>query len=206
METPAPRAISLSAGLALAAAGVSIIAVNAVFTPLIDPDFATAAVSPEFLARQSLSAFAALMLLFGAVGLDRARRPGIVGSFAYTLAFVGSALLLATEWTQIWFVRDVGLFSPETLRAMETGPGFSWSDIGALISFAVFSLGWLLFALVLLLTGAVSRLGAGLVVAGLIVTPMLGAFGVWGPAAGSVVLGAGWISLGVRLMRPPESA
>jgi hypothetical protein len=205
--TSAPaRQTSLGAGLALIAAGISIVIVNAVFTPLLSADFAVAAVSNEFLARQSLSAFAALMLLFGAMGLNRARAAGAFGSVTFFLAFVGGALLLATEWAQIWFVRDVGLFSPQTLRDMEAGKGFSWSDIGALIAFGVFSFGWMLFALTLALSSRELRLGAILVILGMIATPMLAALGVWGPAAGSVVLGLGWALLGIRLMRAPVSS
>lgn len=206
MTTAPARHRSLGAGLALIAAGISIVIVNAVFTPLLSADFAVAAVSNEFLARQSFSAFAALMLLFGAIGLHRAHKAGVLGSVAYFVAFVGSALLLATEWAQIWFVRDVGLFSPETLRDMEAGKGFSWSDIGALIAFGVFSLGWMLFALVLALSSAELRVGAILVILGMIATPMLAAFGVWGPAAGSVLLGLGWALLGIRLMRAPVTS
>ena len=52
-----------------------------------------------------------------------------------------------------------------------------------------------------LLAGVFSRLSAGLVLAAFFITPALGAFGVWGAAGGSALIGLGWFWLGVQLMR-----
>jgi hypothetical protein len=194
------------AGLALILSGILIVVVNAWLTPMLPAhDFAAAAASPIFIARQGLSALTALLLLFGVVGLNAMRRPGVFGGLSYLLAVSGCALLLAMEWSQLFIVHTLAVRAPEALAQIDNGEGLAWSDIGALGAFAAFSLGWTLLSVSLLFSRIGAATGAWLVIAGMFLTPALGALGIWAAAAGSVVLGLGWAILGLRLMRGAQT-
>ena len=201
------RRPAVFSGVALILAGLLVVVVNAWLTPMLQGvPFAQAASSDTFLLRQALSGAAAAFLIVGVSGLHRAYDFGAFGGLAAVLALLGSAALFANEWSQVFLVRDIAILAPDALDSIDDGAGLSWWDIGSLSAFAAFSLGWLMLALFLLFTGYGSRLGAGLVLAGLLSTPALAGLGAWAPAIGSVVLGAGWALLGWGLMRPPSGA
>jgi hypothetical protein len=191
-----------SSGVALIAAGLLTVGINAGLTPLLpaDASFAESAASQVFLWRQSASALVALLLLWGCIGLylRQRERAGVFAPLAFAVVFLGNALLLANEWCQAFFVRGLALANPEALDALDASEGFSLYDIGALIAFAAFALGWILFAISLLRTSPFRRLGPLLVIAGLFATPLLAAAlsPVLGAALGNAVLGAGWVVLG----------
>ncbi len=197
-------------GAALAAGGALTALVNLVLTPLLPAHapYARVAASVPFLLRQSLSACAAALLLLGTVGIQlrQAGRAGRFGAAAFALAFLGSALLLATEWAEVFLVRTLALRAPEALQALESRAGPTLYDLGAMASLAVFSLGWIALAATALRSAAVARAAALLVVAGLFAIPLLGAAvpGPWGAVAGNVVLGAGWVWMGLDLARPAD--
>ena len=192
-------------GIAVAAGGTLTLLINAGLTPFLQPDapYPETAASSVFLWRQSLSALAALLLLVGSIGLYlfQADSAGRFGALAFGLAFVGSALLLANEWGQVFFVRELALKNPDVLQAFEDAQGPSLFDIGALIAITAFTLGWLAFSISILLARVYSRLGPILVIAGFFATPILGAAlpGVVGLIVGNAVLGGGWMVLGREL-------
>ena len=197
-------------GLALASAGALTIIVNAVVTPLMPRGGALSltAVSTPFLVRQSLAAAAALCLVLGAAGLylrqsDRLRS---FGAIAFALAFAGSVMLFAVEWTQLFDVRDLARRSPETLDRLDAA-GVGLDDIGAMIALAVFAAGWIALAIATIRGGVLSRRAAWLVIAGLFATPFLSAAlpPVAAGAAGNALLGTGWIWLGYELRAPVHS-
>ena len=188
-------------GASLLMGGALTIAINVGFTPFLrgGQDFVQTVTSPLFLWRQSSSAIAAAFLLFGSIGLylaDPSERGGF-RTFAFAGACLGCALLLATEWTQIFDIRDLALTAPETLRALNARHGPTLSDMGAMASFGVFTLGWIALAASTLRSRLLSRRAAGLVIAGFFLIPMLQAvLGLWGGVAGNAVLGTGFILLG----------
>ncbi len=192
-------------GIALAAGGVLTVVINAALTPLLpsDASYAETAASTVFLWRQSLSALAAALLLGGSVGLylRHTERAGRLGGVAFTLAFVGNALLLAHEWSQIFFVRGLALAAPAVLDKLDAAKGPSLHDVGALAALGAFAVGWIALAISMLFSGAYARRGPLLVIAGLFVGPLLSAAmpGAWAAILGSAVLGAGWIMLGHEL-------
>jgi hypothetical protein len=186
---------------ALAAGGVLTALINLGLTPLLPAHapYARTAASSLFLWRQALSALAAALLLAGSVGvyLRQAARAGRFGAVAFAVAFLGSALLFATEWAEVFLVRTLAVRTPEALTALEAGHGPTLYDLGAMAALGVFELGWIALAGWSLRAGVVSRRGPALVIAGLLVIPLLGAVaGTWGAVAGNVVLGAGWFVLG----------
>ena len=126
-------------GFALAAGGVLTFLINAEFTPALQSHapFAQTAASSLFLWRQSASALAAALLLFGSMGvyLRQADRLGAGGMVAFLMALLGSSLLLATEWTEIFLVRTLALRAPAALHALDTGHGTNFYDIGSIAAF-----------------------------------------------------------------------
>lgn len=194
-------------GVALALGGALTLLINAGLTPLIPTHaaFAKTAASVIFLWRQGASALAAALLLLGSVGLylRQAERAGRFGAVAFAMAFLGSGLLLAMEWAEVFLVRTLALRAPDALQALDAGHGLSGYDLGAMIAFGMFALGWIALAASTLRTGMLSRRAAGLVIAGLFATPLLGAAlpGAWGAVAGNGILGLGWFWLGHDLHR-----
>jgi hypothetical protein len=184
-------------GVALSLGGALTVLINAGLTPLLPGrlPLGDAAALPVFAWRQGSSAVAAAFLLFGSIGLILAqwRRAGLWGTLWFVLAFLGTALLLANEWGEVFVVRALALRSPLSLRAIDTGSGISLYDVGAMIALGAFTLGWLGFAGWTLRAGLLARGAAVLVIAGFLAIPLLAAvLHVWGAVAGNVILGVGW--------------
>jgi hypothetical protein len=190
------------AGAALAAGGALTLAINVGLTPFLPQhaSFAATAASSVFLWRQSASALAVAFLLFGSVGmyLRQADRAGYFGGTAFVLTLLGTALVLATEWTEVFLIRDLALRVPDALRALDAGPRPSRYDLGAMIPIGTFMLGWVALAASTIRTLRTFRPAAGLLVAGLFSIPLLSAAlpGIWGAVLGNVILGSGWFWLG----------
>jgi hypothetical protein len=189
-------------GSALATGGALTALINATLTPMTflpGMPFDEVAASPAFLWRQCLSAVAAASLLFGTVGLYLAQdgRSRRFLAIAFVLAFLGSALLVAWEWVDIFLLHGLARSHPDTLRALEAEKGIGFYDLGGILAASMFALGWLAFAVATYRTTPALRRGAALVIAGFFVVPVLTA--MLGPrcgALGNLVLGAGWVSLG----------
>jgi hypothetical protein len=197
------KAFGRWAGACLAGAGVLTFAINAFLTPFLP--HAEVYASTIFLWRQGASALAAVLLLFGAIGIyfHQADRAGRFGAAAFGVALIGSALLLAEEWNEIFLMRDLGLRVPDALVRLDAGPGLKLYDLGSLIPFITFVLGWIALAASTLRTRALSRRAAGLVIAGFFATPLLSAVlpGFWGGVFGNAILGGGLAWLGVDLQK-----
>lgn len=193
-------------GLALCAAAVLTIGINSVLTPMLPHgSFSELAASQAFLVRQSLASAAALLMLFGIVGLhvSRLNRVGAFGAIAFVVAVAGAAGLFSVEWNQLFTIRDFALHAPQTLNEIEDAEGLTPFDLGALAAASAFFLGWLLLAISLLASKQYSKLSAALVLVGFIVAPALsalGAAGPWAAAGASLVIGAGWFLLGLQMM------
>ena len=192
-------------GVVVIAGGALIALINAVFTPLlpIDAPFAELAASPMFAWRQCFAIVAALLLCIGSVPLYLAQieRTGLAGFMAFALAFTGGAFLLAHEWNQVFFVRDLALRLPASLEALEDAPGMTLFDISALIAVSTFTIGWLSFAVSMFACRLYARSGLVLLVAGFFLIPILGAVlpQQWGQIIGNIILGSGWVLLGRQL-------
>jgi len=189
-------------GLVVMSGGVFMALINAGLTPLlpVDAPFAELAASRVFAWRQSLAIVAALMLCIGSVALflGHTERTGAAGGLAFLAAFAGSAFLLAHEWNQVFFVRDLALRMPLSLATLEDAPGMTLFDISALVAVSVFTLGWIAFAVSMLVPRAYGRQGPVLLIAGFLLVPILGAVlpRMWGQVIGNLVLGSAWFLLG----------
>jgi hypothetical protein len=195
-----------SSGCALAFGGALTFLINTALSPFLPKgvSFSMVVASPAFLWRESASALAALLLLFGSVGLylrqtkDASRFGAAAGAVAVAMALVGSALLMASEWNQIFDTRDLALRAPVTLNTLNSARGFSLSDLGAIIAIGMFTAGWIALAGWTLRLGISPRPAAGLVIAGFFSIPLLHAAlpGLWGVILSNGVLAAGWLWLG----------
>jgi hypothetical protein len=194
-------------GAALMLGGFLTVVINAVLTPAMATDvpFTQTAASTVFLWRQSASAAAAAMLLFGSLGLYLAQdqRPGYFGGISFTLAFLGSALLLAWEWVDVFVLRELALRAPAALQTLEDEQQLTLYDLGALIPISIFATGWIALSVWTLQGRVLSRRAAAMVIAGFFLTPLLTAVlpGMWGGAVGSAVLGFGLMWLGYEVRK-----
>jgi hypothetical protein len=192
-------------GLALICGGVLTTLINACLTPLLPQhvSFAVTAASSLFLWRQSLSAVAAALLLFGSIGLYlfQSQSAGRIGAIAFALAFLGSALVFGTEWNEVFLIRDLARRAPAVLLTLDAAPHPSLYDLGAIIPLAAFTVGWIALAASTMRYSSLSRTGPALLIAGFFAIPILSAAirNPWGAIVGNAVLGAGWIRLGYEL-------
>lgn len=198
------------AGIALVAGGLLTILINAVLTPMLPKhvSFDQTASSAVFLWRQSSSALAVGLILLGSVGLylRQSEKAGLFGAIAFLAAFLGGALILATEWSEIFLVRDLAFRFPATLKALDTGSHPNRYDLGAMMPIGLFTLGWIALAASTFRTAAASRRGAILVIAGFFAIPMLmAALGIPGAVLGNLILGSGWMLLGNDVRQHPAA-
>jgi|CXWL01.1.fsa_nt_gi hypothetical protein len=191
-------------GLCLIGAGALVVIINVALTPLLPRggSFADTVSSAAFVWRQSLSALAAVLLMFGSMGVYLRQMHG-AGRFvapAFAMALVGSALLLAIEWTQVFEVRDLAMRAPDTLNRLDA-EGMALDDVGALIAFAALTVGWIALSAVSRRSGLFPRHAPTLVIAGFFATPFLSAVlpPIVASAIGNTVLGCGWIWMGRSL-------
>lgn len=183
----ASRPFCVATGLSLLLAGLLLIGINAVLSPLL-PQGGFA----------ELAALTALLMLFGVIGLhlDQMRRAGAFGGAAFALAVAGAVALFSVEWNRAFTIRDFAQQAPATLEAVEDAKGLTPFDIGALIAAAAFFLGWFVFALSLFFANVFSRIGAALAAIGFFLA-LIGS---------SIVIGVGWVLLGLGLMRWGEKS
>ena len=194
-----------SGGMCLVLAGVLLVVVAAGLTPFLPAENTRAA--DIFLWRQATSAAVAALLLFGALGiyLRQADHPGIFPGIAFAAASLGSAMLLAQEWNEIFFARDLAIRLPAALEELEAQEFSRW-DIGALLAVSGFTLGWLALAASTLITRRFPRWAGWSVIGGFFAIPLSQPLlpGPVGPILGSLILGAGFAGLGIDLLKSAQ--
>ena len=187
-------------GIAMVLAGLLMLTVGIISAQMPLDQFRT---SPLFVWRMTAAVAVAGLLLFGSVGLyahhPRAAHPVI--ALAFILGFVGSALLFAHEWQELFLTRELAQQFPDAFKRLEDAPGFTPFDWEALIAASGFTLGWIALAVATLLTPAFSKWGGGLVIAGMFAVPASAALMPVGPILASAILGAGYARLGLDLLR-----
>lgn len=197
-------------GRALLLGGAAMILINVIATPLLPRQQGSAFVmsSGIFLLRQSASGVAALLLLFGCLGLHLAQRTvsGRFGTLAFLLTFVGGACLFAVEWANVFVLRAVAQSSPETLNAIDKN---TIMNVGFASAAGLLAVGWLLLSLSLWRSRVLPRWAAVTTFAGILSIPALQApLGLVGGIAGNVIFGLGLMGLGRALATgssPPGS-
>ena len=193
-------------GLALVLGGALTVLINLTLTPLLLRANIPSAVVPTtqlFLLRQSASGLAALLIIFGCmgVGLHLIQRAGAgVGSaLAFLVAFIGSCFVLAVEFCDVFVLRTVAQTNADTFVAIEKSP---FMNIGMVSGVGLFALGWLLLSGNVWRTKLLPRWASVATFLGLILIPGLqAAFGVVGGMLGNAVFGSGLAGLGWALRK-----
>lgn len=189
-------------GCALLLGGAVIILINVIATPLLPRHQGSAIVMSTgiFLLRESALGVAALLLLFGCLGLHLVQRmgSGVFGTAAFLASFVGGSFLFAVEWANVFVLRAVAQSNPDTLSALDKN---SLLNIGFASAAGLFALGWLLLSLSLWRARVLPRWAALTTLAGLLSIPALQAtpLGLGGAIAGNVIFGVGLMGLGRAL-------
>lgn len=201
------RTFARWAGAALVAGGLLTLVINAALSPAMmnGSAFVVSAARPIFLWRQGLSALAAALLLFGSIGLylEQADVAGVFGGVAFTLACLGTALLMAWEWVNVFVLHELAVRAPAGLNTLENAKGVTLYTLGALIPLGMFAVGWILLAVSTFRVWRAQRPGAALLLIGVFLGPLLAAAigPLWSGVIGSTVLAIGWAWLGVGVMR-----
>lgn len=196
------RGFNRRCGLGLLCGGALTVLINAILTPLLLGNHSPPAITPTtnvFLLRQSASAVAALLLIFGSLGLHLVQRitSGAFGAAAFLMAFVGGCCVFAIEFADVFVLRSVAQASADTYAAIDKNP---FMNIGFASAVGLFAVGWALLSISVLRTRKHPRWAALATLAGLFLIPGLqAALGAVGAIAGNIVFGAGLMGLGWSL-------
>lgn len=189
-------------GWSLILGGVLYLITNTVLTLLMPQDVPGAELfaSDAFLRRLSVAAATVFFLTAGAIGIyvRQSHKTGWFGGFAFLLAFTGNIITFAHEWGQVFFLHELARVAPEGLNALEDVEGPNLYDIETFLALGFFMFGWLLLGVSMLMARVFKPAGPALLIAGFFLVPILGASlpGLWGFAAGNVVVALGWILIG----------
>ena len=192
-------------GLALILGGGLLIFINVGITPSYLATFkqgeALARASGIYLLRISLALVDVLLLLFGSTGLYLSQKSvlGRFGSAAFLVTFVGTSLLFAIEWSNLFVLRPVAQTSPETLGLLDKSSLMSAATASGA---GMFMLGWLLLAVSLWRGNLFPEWAVPATIVGILLIPILGVtpLGVFGQIIGNVVFGLGLIGFGYSLL------
>jgi hypothetical protein len=119
--------------------------------------FSEAALTPSYAITTGMSLLAAVLILFGLVGLNLRQSETVVGALGrvgFLVAFLGTALVVGTVWTEFFVAPSLAVEAPEFLDAEEV-TGFI--DVGFIASYSLLSLGWALFGVAALRAGIYPR-------------------------------------------------
>ena len=190
-------------GMLFVIAGILLLVINIVFTPqlLAIESYEEGVTTYVYAWRLGLACFTALSCSLGSIGLfflyhkeNPNKWTGIILLFSL---IVGNSMLLAHEWNQFLFVRELALSFPGTLEDLNELEGFSLYDLSAIFSVSIYFLGWLIGTIILWKGKVIKPIVALLIVGGLIASPLLAAFlpVVYAGIIASILLASGWLFL-----------
>jgi hypothetical protein len=161
--------------------------------------FSEAALTPSYAISTGMSLLAAALILFGLVGLNlrQSETAGVLGRVGFLVAFLGTALVVGTVWTEFFVAPSLAVGAPEFLDAEEI-PGLL--DVGFISTYTLLSLGWALFGVAALRAGIYPRW----VPIVLIIAALIGLVPFSGGAA-PLALGIAVALLGFISLRPGAS-
>jgi predicted outer membrane lipoprotein len=158
-----PRLSRLS-GLVCVIAATLLVASDLFGVTLDSSNLATTVASPAFTAFTLLKLAGTILLMVGLVGLYLRQAPtsGRLGLIGFLTAFTGTALVTGDWWFEAFGLPWLLDVAPDLATA--TGSGILL--VGASVSFALFSLGWILFGVATLRAGIFPRWSAALLIVG----------------------------------------
>jgi hypothetical protein len=192
-------------GWALLVGGALHIAINAVISPV----YIAVAMEGEMALRLSsisvvrfaVALVEALLLIFGCIRLRIvSRNVGVLASAGFYSAFVGTCLVFASEWSNLFVLRVVAEACPSSLEILDKSVLL---NAGFASAAGLFLIGWFIFTLSLWRSQSVGKWSPKIATAGLILMPILGAstLGMYGQIVANIIFGGGLIGLGVSLLR-----
>ncbi len=118
--------------------------------------FSETALTPSYAITTGMSLLAAVLILFGLVGLNlrQSETAGVLGWVGFLVAFLGTALVVGTIWTEFFVAPSLAVEAPEFLDGEEI-PGLL--NVGFIASYSLLSLGWALFGVAALRAGIYPR-------------------------------------------------
>ncbi len=121
--------------------------------------FSEAALRPSYAIMTGMFLLAAVLLLFGLVGLNlrQSEQGGVLGRVGFVVAFLGTALVVGATWALFFVVPTLAVEAPQLLDAEEGGGSV---DTAFIFSFGLLSVGWLLFGVAALRTRSYPRWAA----------------------------------------------
>ena len=129
---------------------------------------AAAAATGSYILFTILSLLGAILVLGGLVGLyaRQSEQAGALGLLGFLVAFLGTALAVGAFWAITFTEPAFAQVAPELLAQGPSG----WLNFGFTLSFALTSLGWLLFGVATLRAGVYPRAGAILLIVGALIS------------------------------------
>lgn len=197
-------------GVALILAALLTLGLNVFLTPLLpDAPFGMVAASYAYLIRQILASLVTLLLAFGIIGVHFGRpdRAGILATLTFIVALTGTICVFALEAGQAAMLHPLAVAAPDAVSQVVAAKGGPLA-IGASIAILGFSGGWIFLALSLFLSKQYSRIGAALIIAGFVLSPVVGALGIFGDYAKTInalVIGSGWVMVALPMIRQAPS-
>ena len=198
-------------GWCMIVGGAGLFLSNALFNP-----FMPSGTSPEvmgslpFLGRLSFAAVTVFCLMVGATGVHKyqSHQTKWFGAATFGLTFVGSALVFAHEWNQVFVMHTMALAAPDAMLAVDAIPGFNLFAIEGVTAVIAFSLGWILFSMSMLVARVFPWTGPAVVLIGYIGNPLLQVVmnPLFGGIIGTGVIGLGYAMLGLTLVKNSDGA
>lgn len=196
-------------GYALIMAGICFAIPNTVILPFVDfgAPFGELQSSTPFLYRMIFAAATVAFLLFGTIGIflhqTEIKRARVFRFISFILAFFGSAFMLANEWHQIFVLPDIANIHLETANQLGSSDHIGRYNIGALTALTLFSFGWILNSISILISRKLKRFGPALVLTGFFIIPLISGIStpVLGGIVGGITIGTGFFLMGLELIK-----
>ena len=180
---------------------------NGIITPIMPTTGPSAEIfgSTEFLARLSSAAASVFFLLVGSIGIFNYQRHKTrwFGALAFGITFIGSTVMFAHEWGQVFFLHELANVAPDGLETLVDRDGLNLYTIEFFVVLIPFMLGWLLLGISMLFARVFNPIGPLLMVGGFFTVPVLAATlpDLWGFIVGNLVIAAGFLLIGRELAR-----
>ncbi len=127
-----------------------------------------AAATGSYILFTILSLLGAILVLGALVGLyaRQSEQAGSLGLLGFLVAFLGTALAVGAFWAVTFTEPAFAQVAPELFA--QGPPG--WLNFGFILSFALTSVGWLLFGVAMLRAGVYTRAAAILLIVGALIS------------------------------------
>ena len=199
--------LSRLCGISLALAGLLLLFINTVLTPqmLAIKPFTESVASAPYGWRSGLASLTAGLSIIASVGiyiLYSNRHPNSWRGIILLISLiVGNSMLLAHEWNQFLFVRQLAISFPDTLDQLNDMEAFNLYDLSATIAVSLYFLGWSVGIIILWLGQTVKYYIALLIIIGLIASPLLAQFipVVYAGIIASILISTGWFLIARKL-------